>query len=73
MQQVNMYEQPFSASEIGPVPLTIRVISMPRRVESMGGVMSSGQKTNTYVLYDVLPDELKARVKLAIDALQAQF
>jgi hypothetical protein len=73
MQVVRVYEQPITAAEIGPPPLTLAVISNPNRIETEHGAVSTKQKMNTYVLYDVLPDDLKRRVKLAIESLQAQI
>ena len=73
MQRVKLYEQPVMAEEVGRPPLTISVITQNSREETVSGPMNTSMKQHTYILYDVLPDELKRRVKLAIDALSSQF
>ena len=59
------------ASRIGPAPLTIRAVVTPSSVAMVGGVPQSSQKAETYVLLSALPDELRERVKLAVQALIA--
>ena len=71
-QKVKLYEQPLVAVESGQPPLFIKVVTKPRTMEFVDGVPESATKMCTYVLYDALPDELRARVKVAIDALTAQ-
>lgn len=72
MQKVNLYEQPIEAGENGTPPLFVKVVTHPRTMEMVGGVPATANKTVTYILYDALPDELRMRVKLAIDALSTQ-
>ena len=72
MQKVNLYQQPIEAGENGPPPLFIKVVTHPRVMEFLGGVPGTSTKTCTYVLYDALPEELRVRVKLAIDAMSTQ-
>jgi hypothetical protein len=68
MQSVKtLYNQPVVINDSSP-PTTIRVL-VPSRTEFAGGVPGSGHRAVTYVLYDVLPDELKQRVVTAIQAL----
>lgn len=73
MQTIRAYEQPIAAQEIGPPPLVLKLVSTPKKIETETGALSNTQKLNTYVLYDVLPEELKRRVKLAIETLQSQM
>jgi hypothetical protein len=69
-QRVNtLYNQPIQSSDGAP-PLTIRV-EVPHQTEYVGGASNTSIKTVTYVLWDVLSDELKQRVVTAIQALTA--
>ena len=68
MQTVKMYDQPMVSDTQNP-PTTIRVM-VPVRNEIVGGVPSASHKPMTYVLYDVLPEDLKRRVQTAIEALR---
>lgn len=73
MQKVDLYQQPLEAvGESHTPPLFVKVITHPRTMEFVGGVPATASKTVTYILYDVLPEELRMRVKLAIDAMTAQ-
>ena len=64
-----LYNQPFVTTDSAP-PTTIKVL-IPTRTEFVGGVPGAGHKSMTYVLFDVLPEELKQRVVTAIQALTA--
>jgi hypothetical protein len=64
-----LYNQPLITSD-GVAPTTIKVI-VPNKTEYVGAVPSSGGKALTYVLWDVLPEELKQRVVTAIQAITA--
>lgn len=68
--QTNIYE-PIVSDRQGPPPLVINVVTKPRAMEFVGGVPASSTKTESYVLFSVLPDELRDRVKTAIEALRA--
>lgn len=73
MQKVDLYQQPIEAvGESNTPPLFVKIITHPRTMEFVGGVPATANKTVTYILYDVLPDELRMRVKNAIDALATQ-
>jgi len=68
MQRVDLY-QPLLHTRVGAPPLVINV-----GVNRSGGEMMSGPVENvirpeSYVLLSALPDELKERVKTAIQAL----
>lgn len=65
--------QPISSSRVGRAPLLINLITNLQPVEFAGGVPATSKKTETYVLYSALPDELKIRIKNAVEALQSQF
>ena len=64
----NIYE-PIEAARAGTLPLTIRVITTPSAQEFVGGVPASSKRAETYVLFSALPDELRERVKNAVQAL----
>lgn len=67
MQNIKtLYDQPVVTQDGAP-PTTIRVL-VPTRTEIMGGVPASGHRAVTYVLFDVLSDELKQRVVTAIQS-----
>jgi hypothetical protein len=63
--------QPIIADKKGSPPVVINVITTPNTMEYTGGVPSSSTKTESYVLYSILPDEIKARVKSAVEAIIA--
>lgn len=65
-----LYDQPLVTLDRSP-PLTIKVV-MPVVDSYEGGTVGSRTKNVTYVLFDVLPDELKQRVITCIDGLAAQ-
>lgn len=70
MQNVKtLFEQPLVTEDVTP-PLTIRTVTQSR-TELVGGALSASSKGNTYVLFDVLPAELKTRVETAIRAIEA--
>lgn len=64
----NLYE-PIEATRVGAPPLTIRVVTTPNHEEFMGGVPERSKRAETYVLFSALPDELKERVRNAVQAL----
>ncbi len=55
----------------GPAPVVLNVLTTPNTVEYTGGVPSTSTRKESYVLYSALPDDLKARVKTAVEALIA--
>lgn len=66
--RANLYE-PISALRVGPPPITIRAVITPNAEEIGGGVPEFSTRVETYVLFSALPDELKERVKTAVQAL----
>ena len=71
MQKIKtLYNQPIILSEDKTPPTTLRVL-VPLVNEMVGGVPGAGHKGVTYVLYDVLPEELKQRIVTAIQAITA--
>jgi hypothetical protein len=61
--------QPIPAKAGQPAPLVITVVTTPRTMEFVGGVPGSATKREQYVLFSALPEELRQRVKLAVEAL----
>lgn len=70
MQRVDLYDQPIVSAKVGVPPLFINVVTTPSNAEYTQGVPATATKAVTYVLYDVLPDDLRAKIKLAIDVLR---
>lgn len=68
--QTNIYEHVI-ADRQGPPPLVINVVTRPKAMEFVGGVPETSTKMESYVLFSALPEELRARVKTAVEALQA--
>jgi hypothetical protein len=69
MQQVDLYG-PIMNTRHGPPPLAIRVGC--RNQNSISEGVPNGQvKAETYVLLSALPEELRRRVELAVQALIA--
>jgi hypothetical protein len=70
MQNIKtLYEQPLVTSDTAP-PTTIQVL-VPVKNEYVGGALGASHKKVTYILFDVLSDELKQRVVTAIQAVNA--
>lgn len=66
-QRVDLY-QPIVASQGGPAPLALRV-GVPNQNSISEGVPAGGLRGETYVLLSALPEELRRRVELAVQAL----
>jgi hypothetical protein len=64
-------QQPIAAAHVGPAPLTIRTVITPTNAAMVGGVPQNSQRGEIYVLLSALPDELRERVKLAVQAIIA--
>ena len=64
-----LYNQPVVSNDSSP-PTTIKVL-IPTKTEMVGGVPMNGHKAMTYVLYDILPEELKQRIVVAVQAITA--
>lgn len=72
MQKVDL-TVPIASAKPGPQPLVVRVLTTLNNAEFVGGVPSSNQRWENYVLLSVLPTELQERVKIAIQALSSSF
>lgn len=68
-QKVNIYA-PFVSDRVGHPPLVIRVGVQSSADNYVGGV-PMGMKAEAYILLSALPEELRARVELAVQALIA--
>ena len=68
MQKIKtLYDQPI-VSDDGSPPTTVKV-AYPLKMEYVGGTTKGTHKTVTYVLFDVLPEELRRKIVAAVDAL----
>lgn len=70
MNKADLY-QPVYAEKFGPPPLVVRAIVTINQNYVAGGVPSSSQKAESYVLLSALPSELQERVKTAVQAIIA--
>jgi hypothetical protein len=68
-QRVDLYA-PILAARPGPAPIALRV-GVPNQTAISEGVPVGGMKPVTYVQLEALPDELRRRVELAVQALIA--
>jgi hypothetical protein len=68
-QRVDLY-QPIMATRSGPQPLALRV-GVANTTSISEGVPSGPVRVETYVLLSALPEELRRRVELAVQALLA--
>ena len=68
MQRVDLY-QPMIHVRVGAPPLVINVGVNRSGMETMGGPVEGAIRPESYVLLSALPDELRERVKTAIQAL----
>lgn len=69
-QKVDLYSG-IEATRQGPPPLVIRALTHPSGMYTMAGPVSSQDKVETYVLLSALPEELRAKVVTAVQALIA--
>lgn len=67
-QRVDLY-QPIEAARAGAQPLVLRVAVRHGTDMVVGGVPSGSVKVENYVLLSALPEELRTRVVLAVQAL----
>jgi len=67
-QKVDLY-QPLVATRVGAPPLVLRAVVTPNVGNMVGGVPQSTTKIENYVLLSALPEELRRRVELAVQAL----
>lgn len=68
MQKVDLY-QPMIHVRVGVPPLFINVGVNRNGSETTGGPVENVVRPETYVLLSALPDELRERVKTAVQAL----
>lgn len=61
------------ADRVGPAPIFIKAQVTPTNQGLCEGVPASSTRIEYYVCLSVLPEELRKRVELAIQALQAGF
>lgn len=67
-QRADLY-QPIIATRPGPAPLTLRIGVLNHDSMSEGVPSGGTVKGETYVLLSALPEELRRRVHLAVQAL----
>jgi len=68
MQRVDLY-QPMISSRIGSPPLVINVGVQRSSAETFGGPVENAVRPEHYILLSALPDELRERVKTAVQAI----
>lgn len=68
MQRIDLY-QPIVHTRVGAPPMAIRVGVMRSNEETAGGLVEGSLRAETYVLLSALPEELRERVRTAIQAL----
>lgn len=61
--------QPIQAIRIGPPPVVVRATVTVSVNSIAGGVPQANQRAESYVLLSALPEELRKRVVLAVQAL----
>lgn len=69
LQRVDPF-QPMVSARSGPMPLVIRV-GVPNVTSISEGVPSGPMRAEAYVLLSSLPEELRRRVELAVQAMIA--
>lgn len=67
-QKVDLYS-PILASRKGPAPLLIKVGVQKADIYTEGGPVVSNIKPEAYVLLSALPEDLRRRVEVAVQAL----
>jgi len=70
MNKADLY-QPVFAERAGPAPLVLRAVVTANQDYVAGGMPSSSQRAESYVLLSALPAELQERVKTAVQAIIA--
>lgn len=61
--------KPIYSTVVGRAPLVIRAVTTSSNTLMVGGSSAVSQKVETYVLLSALPEELRQRVELAVQAL----
>jgi hypothetical protein len=64
----NLY-QPIVSTSVGSPPLVLRTVITPNPENLQGGPMPQAHRVEAYVLLSALPEELRRRVELAVQAL----
>lgn len=59
---------PLEATNVGPAPLFMKVITTPSVAGTVGGVPGKTQRLEHYILLSVLPQELQDAVTRCIQA-----
>jgi hypothetical protein len=72
MQRIDLY-QPVLSSKVGAPPLVITVGVQRFANEVMGGPVENPVRPEYYVLLSALPEELRERVKTAIQAISSSI
>ena len=68
MQKVDLY-QPMISNRVGAPPLVLNVGVQRSSAEVMGGPVENALRAEHYVLLSALLDELRERVKTAVQAI----
>lgn len=68
MQKVDLY-QPMVHVRVGAPPLAFTVAVNKNSMETANGPIEGAYKPETYVLLSALPEELRERVKTAVQML----
>jgi hypothetical protein len=64
----NLY-QPIVSTTVGSPPLVVRAVITPTVEHLQGGPMPQARRVESYILLSALPEELRRRVELAVQAL----
>ena len=72
MQKVDLY-QPLLSSKVGAPPLVVTVGVQRSSGEIMGGPVENAVRPEYYVLLSALPEELRERVKTAVQAIMSSI
>jgi hypothetical protein len=68
MQRIDLY-QPMVHVRVGTPPLAVTVAVNRSSSETVGGPVEGAYRPETYILLSALPDELRERVRTAIEML----
>jgi hypothetical protein len=69
-QLIDIYK-PIASKTIGPAPIVINALITSSTAQTVNATMTKNQRIETYVLLSSLPQELKNKVELAIQMMQA--
>lgn len=70
MNSADLY-QPVYSTRTGPAPLVVRAVVTPNQDYVAGGMPSTSQRVENYVLLSALPAELQERIRTAVQALMS--